>query len=135
MAQPILDETPLPKTKVVLRTKQDNGSRGVKPTAVSRPAEAVRDSQVAAQVEMSITPRTACKQQKAQERPNGSQSLRRLPNSQSPGPREKNPSPRLKKNIIPELEKTIEETSEPEVINGPDHVTTLKQRVEPNLQA
>ena len=32
----------------------------------------------------------------------------------------------MKTNIIPELEKTIEETSETEAINGPDHVTTFK---------
>ena len=42
------------------------------------------------------------------------------------GTKGENPSPRLKTNIIPELEKTIEETSETEAINGPDHVTTFK---------
>ena len=41
------------------------------------------------------------------------------------GTKGENPSPRMKENIVPKLEKNIEETSETEVINGPDQVTTL----------
>ena len=37
-----------------------------------------------------------------------------------------NPSPRLKTNIVPEQENNLEETSETEVINESDHVTTHK---------
>ena len=41
-----------------------------------------------------------------------------------------NPSPRLKTNIVPEQENNLEETSETEVINKSDHVTTRK--IEPS---
>ena len=42
------------------------------------------------------------------------------------GTKGENPSPRLKTNIAPKLGKNIEETSETEVINEPDNVTTFK---------
>ena len=80
------------------------------------------------QEEKAITPRTARKRQKAQERQDGSQSLRKLSNSQSSGPREKTRVHVWKTNIIPELEKNMGETLETEVTNEPDHVTTFKQR-------
>ena len=42
------------------------------------------------------------------------------------GTKGENPSPRLKPNIVTELGNNLEETSETEVVNEPDHVTTRK---------
>ena len=42
------------------------------------------------------------------------------------GTKGESPSPRLKTNIVPKLEKNVEKTSETEVINGPDNVTKSK---------
>ena len=92
MAQPTKDETLVPKTRVVIRKKRDEGSRGVKSTAVSRTAGTVRDSKVMTQEEKSITLRTARKMQNYQERQDDSRSLRKLSNSQLSGPREKTES-------------------------------------------
>ena len=139
---------PLPETKVILGKARNSECR----TTAARKVvtrQTVSCSTKAAHVKMPIARRRARKKQKGIEparlskvkrkaRERRRDSRKRRKNAKKARQARKlnekvarlnkgeNPSPRLNTNIIPDLEKNLEETSETEAVNKPDHVTTRK---------